>query len=80
MGASIWAERGDRREAKSMIDGVRTERRGAVMTVILDRPTANAIDGATSRALGAAFIEYRDDPELRAAIVTAAGERFFSAG
>ncbi len=63
-----------------MIDGVRTERRGAVMTVILDRPTANAIDGATSRALGAAFIEYRDDPELRAAIVTAAGERFFSAG
>ena len=63
-----------------MSDGVRIERRGAVMTVILDRPKANAIDGATSRALGAAFISYRDDPELRAAIVTAAGERFFSAG
>ncbi len=63
-----------------MMDGVRIERRGAVMTVILDRPKANAIDGATSRALGAAFIEYRDDPELRVAIVTAAGERFFSAG
>jgi len=63
-----------------MRDGVRTERRGAVMTVILDRPKANAINGATSRALGAAFIEYRDDPELRAAIITAAGERFFSAG
>jgi len=50
------------------------------MTVVLDRPKANAINGATSRALGAAFIEYRDDPELRAAIVTAAGDRFFSAG
>jgi len=63
-----------------MSDGIRIERRGAVMTVTLDRPKANAIDGATSRALGAAFIAYRDDPELRAAIVTAAGERFFSAG
>jgi crotonobetainyl-CoA hydratase len=63
-----------------MSDGVRIGRRGAVMTVTLDRPKANAINGATSRALGAAFIAYRDDPELRAAIVTAAGERFFSAG
>ncbi|HXV36769.1 MAG TPA: enoyl-CoA hydratase-related protein, partial [Myxococcota bacterium] len=63
-----------------MSDGVRVERRGAVMTVTLDRPKANAINGATSRALGAAFIAYRDDPALRAAIVTAAGERFFSAG
>ncbi len=50
------------------------------MTVTLDRPKANAINGATSRALGAAFIQYRDDPELRVAIVTAAGDRFFSAG
>jgi crotonobetainyl-CoA hydratase len=63
-----------------MSDGIRIERRGAVMTVTLDRPKANAINGATSRALGAAFIAYRDDPALRAAIVTAAGERFFSAG
>jgi crotonobetainyl-CoA hydratase len=73
-------EHGDLWEAKAMSDDVRIERRGAVMTVILDRPKANAIDGATSRALGAAFIAYRDDPELRVAIVTAAGERFFSAG
>ena len=50
------------------------------MTVTIDRPKANAIDGPTSRALGAAFIAYRDDPELRAAIITAVGDRFFSAG
>jgi crotonobetainyl-CoA hydratase len=80
MAVSIWAERGDGRDAKSMSEGVRVERRGAVMTVTLDRPKANAINGATSRALGAAFIQYRDDPELRVAIVTAAGDRFFSAG
>ena len=46
----------------------------------IDRPKANAIDSATSRALGEAFIAFRDDPELRVAIVTGAGERFFSAG
>jgi crotonobetainyl-CoA hydratase len=63
-----------------MSDGVRVEQRGAVMTVTLDRPKANAMNGATSRALGAAFIAYRENPDLRAAIVTGAGERFFSAG
>jgi crotonobetainyl-CoA hydratase len=55
-------------------------RKGAVLEVVLDRPKANAIDAPTSRALGAAFAGFRDDPELRVAIVTGAGERFFSAG
>lgn len=50
------------------------------MILTLDRPKANAIDGALSRALGEAFITYRDDPKLRCCIVTAAGEKFFSAG
>jgi len=59
---------------------VRAERRGAVLEITLDRPKANAIDAATSRALAAAFAAFRDDPALRVAIVTAAGERFFSAG
>ncbi|MGH3087186.1 MAG: enoyl-CoA hydratase-related protein, partial [Rubrobacteraceae bacterium] len=52
---------------------VRTERRGAVLEVTLDRPKANAIDAATSRRLAEAFQGFRDDPELRAAIVTGAG-------
>lgn len=59
---------------------LRTERRGAVVEVTIDRPKANAIDAATSRALGEAFVAFRDDPELRVAILTAAGERFFSVG
>ncbi len=50
------------------------------MEITIDRPKANAIDMATSRALGDAFIGYRDDPGLRVAIVTGAGERIFSAG
>jgi len=63
-----------------MGEGVHCERAGAILTVTLDRPKANAIDAATSRALGAAFMDFRDDPALRVAIVTGAGERFFSAG
>ena len=59
---------------------LRVERRGAVLEVTLDRPKANAIDGATSRRMGEVFAGFRDDPELRAAVVTGAGERFFSAG
>jgi crotonobetainyl-CoA hydratase len=63
-----------------MTDPVRCERRGQVLEITIDRPKANAIDMATSRALGDAFIGYRDDPGLRVAIVTGAGERIFSAG
>ena len=46
----------------------------------IDRPKANAIDSSTSQTLGEAFSSLRDDPELRVAIITGAGERFFSAG
>ena len=53
---------------------------GGVIEVSLDRPKANAIDLATSRAMGEIFKEFRDDPELRVAIVKTAGDRFFSAG
>ncbi len=59
---------------------VRSERRGAVTEITLDRPKANAMDAATSRALGLAFAAFRDDGQARVAIVTGAGDRFFSAG
>jgi crotonobetainyl-CoA hydratase len=62
------------------MDGIRVERRGATVELTIDRPPANAIDSATSKAMGEAFAEFRDDPALRVSIVTAAGERFFSAG
>jgi len=63
-----------------MISPVRATRRGHVLEVVLDRPKANAIDRATSVTLGKTFVAFRDDPDLRVAIVTGAGERFFSAG
>lgn len=59
---------------------IKTERRGAVLEVTLDRPKANAIDLKTSRIMGDVFRDFRDDPELRACIITGAGEKFFCPG
>ena len=63
-----------------MTDGLHTAIEGRVMILTMDRPKANAINSGLSKALGHAFIRYRDDSALRCAIVTAAGEKFFSAG
>ena len=63
-----------------MTGPVTTLRRGRVIEITLDRPKANAIDAATSRALGEAFRELAEDDGLSVAIITGAGGRFFSAG
>ncbi|MGV6810729.1 MAG: carnitinyl-CoA dehydratase [Brevirhabdus sp.] len=59
---------------------IKTRREGAILEVTLDRPKANAIDLATSRIMGDTFAAFRDDPELRVAILTGAGEKFFCPG
>jgi crotonobetainyl-CoA hydratase len=61
-------------------DALKVERRGKVLEVTLDRPKANAIDLKTSREMGEIFTDFRDDPELRVAIITGTGEKFFCAG
>jgi crotonobetainyl-CoA hydratase len=63
-----------------MSEFVKTRRDGGILEVTLDRPKANAIDYATSRAMGEVFQAFRDDAELRVAIITGGGEKFFSAG
>jgi len=63
-----------------MSAGIRTRTDGPILEVTIDRPKANAIDLAASRRLNEVFTSFRDDPELRVAIVTGAGERFFSPG
>jgi crotonobetainyl-CoA hydratase len=60
--------------------GVTTSRNGAILEITIDRPKANAIDRAASVRLNEIFASFRDDPALRIAILTGAGDRFFSAG
>ena len=59
---------------------VKTQINGHVLEVTLDRPKANAIDLTTSREMGQVFKDFRDDPNLRVAILTGGGEKFFCAG
>ena len=59
---------------------IKTSERNHILEVKLDRPKANAIDLKTSRILGEIFTNFRDDPNLRVAIITGAGEKFFCPG
>jgi crotonobetainyl-CoA hydratase len=60
--------------------GFHVELHGGSAVVTLDRPKANAIDAATSKAMGDAFAALDGDTDVRAIIVTGAGPKFFSAG
>jgi crotonobetainyl-CoA hydratase len=63
-----------------MTQPIHTHRNGAILEVTIDRPKANAIDAATSRIMGDIFASFRDDPDLRVAILTSTGEKFFCPG
>lgn len=63
-----------------MHESLKVSRNGQILEIVLDRPKANTIDSTLSQAMGELFAGFRDDPELRVAILTGAGERFFSAG
>ena len=59
---------------------LKLERRGAVLEITLDRPKVNAIDYELSRKINDAVVKLRDDSELRVGLLTATGDRVFSAG
>ena len=63
-----------------MSEPIKTRIDGHILEVTLDRPKANAVDLATSRIMGEVFRDFRDNPDLRVAILTAAGEKFFCPG
>jgi len=52
-----------------------------VAVVVIDRPAqANALDPLTLRELAAAWRRIADDPDIRCAVLTGAGDRVFCAG
>jgi crotonobetainyl-CoA hydratase len=60
--------------------GFDVETQGGTAVITIDRPKANAIDAATSRAMGEAFASLDADPGVRAIILTGVGPKLFSAG
>jgi crotonobetainyl-CoA hydratase len=62
------------------VNPIRLHCRGPLYIVTIDRPPVNAIDQATSRRLTEIFDQFAQDDSARVAILTGAGEKFFSAG
>lgn len=57
--------------------GVQVERKGKVMTIILDRPEArNAVDGPTAAALAEAFRAFEAEAQMAAAVLWGKGGHF----
>lgn len=63
-----------------MPEFVEVTRNGHILEVKLNKPKVNAIDIKMSQEIATAFAELRDDPELRVGILSAEGNRIFSAG
>jgi len=63
-----------------MSNGVNVVKADDILEITLDRPKANAIDLAASRRLNDIFTSFRDDKTLKIAIITGAGDKFFSPG
>lgn len=63
-----------------MEKNVEVIRNDSLLEITLNRPKANAIDISCSKELAEIFFKFQEDPTLRVAIITAKGERFFSAG
>ncbi|MBT6415356.1 carnitinyl-CoA dehydratase [Candidatus Puniceispirillum sp.] len=63
-----------------MSDNVLITRNKHILEITLNKPKVNAIDHAMSKELADAFVEFEKDDDLRVAILTANGEKIFSAG
>jgi crotonobetainyl-CoA hydratase len=58
-----------------------SERRGNVLVITINRPEArNAVNAAVSTDLGNALHEAQTDPDVRAVVLTGAGDKSFCAG
>ncbi|WP_025735995.1 crotonase/enoyl-CoA hydratase family protein [Mycobacterium genavense] len=68
-------------DADGAAPAVLVERRGNVMVITTNRPEArNAINAAVSIGVGDALEEAHTDPEVRAVVITGAGDKSFCAG
>ena len=61
--------------------GALVDRAGNVMVITINRPDArNAINAAVSIGVGDALDEAQNDPDVRAVVLTGAGDKSFCAG
>lgn len=71
----------DARQGTPAQAGVRMEVANHVATVVIDRPQVlNAVDNATHHELNRVWEQLEADPDIRAVVVTGAGDRAFCVG
>jgi enoyl-CoA hydratase len=63
-----------------MMENVKSETRGGICFITIDRPKVNALNAQTIDEIGEAFDAARDDDAVLAVIVTGGGEKAFVAG
>ena len=61
-------------------DVIRVEREGAVVTLTIDHPPANAVNGDVVNGLVEGLANAEADKSCRALVITGGGPKFFSAG
>jgi enoyl-CoA hydratase len=61
-------------------DVIRVEREGAVVTLTIDHPPANAVNGDVVNGLAEGLAAAEADETCRAVVITGNGPKFFSAG
>jgi len=66
--------------AQVLNDVIRVDREGAVTTLSIDHPPANAVSGAVVQGLAEALEQAEADTGCRALVITGSGPKFFSAG
>ncbi len=59
---------------------IRVDREGAVVTLTIDHPKANAINGDVVEGLAEGLANAEADTTCRALVITGSGSKFFSAG
>ncbi|MGE0820042.1 MAG: enoyl-CoA hydratase-related protein [Candidatus Nanopelagicales bacterium] len=63
------------------MEGIRADRQGEVLEVVIDREhAANSLDPTAHAAMAGILDDFEADDRLRVAIVTGVGDRFFCAG
>jgi crotonobetainyl-CoA hydratase len=68
-------------DADGQAPGALVERRGNVMVITINRPEArNAVNSAVSISVGDALEQAQHDPDVRAVVITGAGDKSFCAG
>ena len=61
-------------------DAIRVDREGAVVTLTIDHPPANAVNGDVVNGLAEGLAAAEADETCRAVVITGNGPKFFSAG